>query len=233
MAAMRGFMRHFFQCSDCSKHFASMAAEPEALTVSTPADALLWSWRAHNRVNVAHIHSVLAQFPSACLDMISSLVMHAHDPFPGSPTGCLQNNSVSSYGVAQVNVRVGAAERDGRSGDPAYPKKQWPTVEQCARCRATDGGAGVWNEVEVLRFLQDFYGVTQPRSSGTRKHLGSLDAGTTAVPRWVIWSGTSPSALLLFSIPAYASSLGCPMERCLLVLCGQWYYLSPLRRLWV
>ena len=52
MAAVRGFMRHFFQCSDCSKHFASMAAEPEALAVSTPADALLWSWRAHNQVSM-------------------------------------------------------------------------------------------------------------------------------------------------------------------------------------
>ena len=50
MAAVRGFMRQFFQCSDCSKHFAGMAAELEALAVATPADALLWSWRAHNRV---------------------------------------------------------------------------------------------------------------------------------------------------------------------------------------
>ncbi len=50
MAAVRGFMRQFFQCADCSEHFAGMAAEPEALAVSTPSDALLWSWRAHNRV---------------------------------------------------------------------------------------------------------------------------------------------------------------------------------------
>ena len=80
-------------------------------------------------------------------------------------------------------MRVGAAERDGRSGDPAFPKKQWPTVEQCARCHPSGGGPGAWDEVEVLHYLQDFYGVTQPRSSGTRKHLGSLNAEATVIDR--------------------------------------------------
>ena len=50
MAAVRGFMRTYFQCSDCSRHFEDMASQTDALAVGTPQQALLWSWRAHNRV---------------------------------------------------------------------------------------------------------------------------------------------------------------------------------------
>jgi Erv1 / Alr family len=46
----RGFMESFFPCDTCSKHFGSMAAEDDARLVQSPDDALLWSWRAHNRV---------------------------------------------------------------------------------------------------------------------------------------------------------------------------------------
>jgi len=88
---------------------------------------------------------------------------------------------------AQVNERVGATERDGRSGDPKFPKKLWPPVELCAECHAPEsGGSGRWNEAEVLRFLQHFYQVTRPRSSSSRKHLGSLDGIALATSRCAI-----------------------------------------------
>lgn len=50
MAAVRGFMAVYFQCSDCRQHFAVMAGEADALAVSSPQQALLWAWTAHNRV---------------------------------------------------------------------------------------------------------------------------------------------------------------------------------------
>lgn len=48
----RGFVEHFFQCSDCSKHFVAMASEPAALGVTSRKDAVLWLWRSHNRVSL-------------------------------------------------------------------------------------------------------------------------------------------------------------------------------------
>ena len=65
-----------------------------------------------------------------------------------------------------------------------YPKKLWPPVELCAECHAPEGGSSRWNEAEVLRFLQHFYQVTRPRSSGSRKHLGALDGENLATNRW-------------------------------------------------
>ena len=51
LAGVRGYVRHFFQCSECAAHFTDMASAPDAAAVSTRADAVLWAWRAHNRVN--------------------------------------------------------------------------------------------------------------------------------------------------------------------------------------
>lgn len=51
MTAVKGFMAHFFPCEDCSHHFVTMASETDAMVVETADEALLWSWRSHNRVN--------------------------------------------------------------------------------------------------------------------------------------------------------------------------------------
>jgi len=97
---------------------------------------------------------------------------------------------------AQVNERVGATERDGRSGDPKFPKKLWPPAELCAECHAPEGGSSRWNEAEVLRFLQHFYQVTRPRSSGSRKHLGTLEGVALATSRYAMYTGSFASTAL-------------------------------------
>ena len=61
--------------------------------------------------------------------------------------------------AAQVNKRVADEEFKDHSGDPFFPKTQWPTPELCPLCRAPSvtGGAGKggseaepeWNEDEV------------------------------------------------------------------------------------
>ncbi|KAK9819339.1 hypothetical protein WJX74_007870 [Apatococcus lobatus] len=51
MAAIKGFVGRFFQCSDCAQHFMEMASEPAAAHVKSRKQAILWMWSAHNRVN--------------------------------------------------------------------------------------------------------------------------------------------------------------------------------------
>jgi len=53
LMAMVTYVRDFFGCRDCARHFLSMAEEGEAIRrdVATADDAVLWLWRAHNRVN--------------------------------------------------------------------------------------------------------------------------------------------------------------------------------------
>ena len=46
----RGFIAHFFQCSACANHFVEMTEHPEAESIKSRRDAVLWMWKAHNQV---------------------------------------------------------------------------------------------------------------------------------------------------------------------------------------
>ena len=48
--AMVGYMRNFFGCRHCARHFGEMVAN-STNDVSTYDDVVLWLWEAHNRVN--------------------------------------------------------------------------------------------------------------------------------------------------------------------------------------
>ena len=46
----RGFIEHFFQCTDCSEHFLQLLGDKAATAVQSREDAMLWMWRSHNAV---------------------------------------------------------------------------------------------------------------------------------------------------------------------------------------
>src|SRR5277367_2245420 len=49
--AILGYVKHFFSCSGCSKHYQQMASNMTD-EVRTDEDSVLWLWQAHNQVNV-------------------------------------------------------------------------------------------------------------------------------------------------------------------------------------
>lgn len=49
--AMHGYVKNFFGCSDCSRHFQEMAAKKDMNGVVSLDTAILWLWMAHNEVN--------------------------------------------------------------------------------------------------------------------------------------------------------------------------------------
>jgi len=51
------FVKSFFRCADCSEHFSSMWEEDGGAQVKTKAQAVLWLWRAHNKVSSRVFHS--------------------------------------------------------------------------------------------------------------------------------------------------------------------------------
>ena len=51
LAAVKGFVGSYFQCSECAKHFMKHATGEEARAVATKRDACLWMWKAHNIVS--------------------------------------------------------------------------------------------------------------------------------------------------------------------------------------
>ncbi|KAE8582348.1 hypothetical protein XENTR_v10020090 [Xenopus tropicalis] len=50
LQTMRSYIREFFGCRECAKHFEAMAKETMD-SVRTPDQAVLWLWRKHNAVN--------------------------------------------------------------------------------------------------------------------------------------------------------------------------------------
>lgn len=110
--AMHGYIKNFFGCEDCSRHFQQMAKERDIDGVSSLNGAILWLWSAHNVVN---------------------------------------------------NRLSGDATED-----PEYPKVQFPTRENCARCRGADGK---WKYPEVLRYLKTMYSRHNIKYLGTDMRL--------------------------------------------------------------
>nr|XP_023027349.1 sulfhydryl oxidase 2 [Leptinotarsa decemlineata] len=51
LEAMHGYIKHFFGCAECSKHFQQMADRRKIFEVSSWDDSILWLWSAHNEVN--------------------------------------------------------------------------------------------------------------------------------------------------------------------------------------
>lgn len=51
LPVMHGYIKNFFGCADCSKHFQQMAKERRINSVTSADEAVLWLWKAHNVVN--------------------------------------------------------------------------------------------------------------------------------------------------------------------------------------
>lgn len=65
LRAVHGFVKHYFGCTHCSKHFQEMAEKNQMWQVATKDDAVLWLWSAHNEVNrrLADDHTEDPAFP--------------------------------------------------------------------------------------------------------------------------------------------------------------------------
>ena len=48
---IHGFVKYFFTCTECSQHFQQMYIDDKGADVQFNTDAVLWLWKAHNKVN--------------------------------------------------------------------------------------------------------------------------------------------------------------------------------------
>ncbi|EEZ99710.2 sulfhydryl oxidase 2 [Tribolium castaneum] len=51
LSVMHGYVKNFFGCQDCSRHFQEMALKREMRNVSSLDSSVMWLWMAHNEVN--------------------------------------------------------------------------------------------------------------------------------------------------------------------------------------
>lgn len=50
--AMHGYIKHFFGCTECSRHFQEMAKRNHIWNVTSKDQAVLWLWSSHNEVKL-------------------------------------------------------------------------------------------------------------------------------------------------------------------------------------
>lgn len=51
LKAIHGYISSFFGCTTCSQHFQNISAELNIFDMKDHAEAVVWLWKAHNRVN--------------------------------------------------------------------------------------------------------------------------------------------------------------------------------------
>lgn len=52
LPVIHGYVKEFFGCTECVKHFTKMVQDEGALSISAARAQTLWLWRAHNKVNL-------------------------------------------------------------------------------------------------------------------------------------------------------------------------------------
>lgn len=62
LKAIHGYVKNFFSCEYCSKHFQEMYKFDAETSVKSPGDEVLWLWKAHNQVN-KRLHGDLSEDP--------------------------------------------------------------------------------------------------------------------------------------------------------------------------
>lgn len=50
-SGISAFVQYFFGCKVCADHFYELLQTPDALSMKTQRDVVMWLWKAHNRVN--------------------------------------------------------------------------------------------------------------------------------------------------------------------------------------
>ncbi|GLI70948.1 hypothetical protein VaNZ11_016047 [Volvox africanus] len=109
----------------------------------------------------------------------------------------------------EVNERLRGIEAQyghSTTGDPEFPKEQWPAPESCPHCRASDS-ASAWVEDRVWEYLQRVFGVgSAPGADGVRP-VTQLQLGQSSRIRTtsVLYSllpvlGVAAAALLMFLV---------------------------------
>jgi hypothetical protein len=51
LKGLRAFIETFFRCQECQSHFLQQLNAPAVALVVTKADAVMWMWETHNKVN--------------------------------------------------------------------------------------------------------------------------------------------------------------------------------------
>lgn len=134
MEVLEGYIKHFFQCSDCAEHFLQELQGSDARMVSTKRDAVLWLWKTHNRVNER-----LVREDASGTNPQDPVYKHVQWPLEGVCGTCYESTggwneegvlnflSAHYYGLSDQATN-GAGETGKVTAAPSKASITWPRV---------------------------------------------------------------------------------------------------------
>lgn len=134
--AIRAYMKHFFGCKDCSKHFVGMATTMEQ-EIHRPLDAVLWLWNAHNKAN-KRLHGDVSedpqhpkiQFPSSAdCPQCPSAQNATSEPYPGWNMSAVALYLVHLYGKDHI-IQDAGDEPDDKEREGDHKEMDWWEKQQ-------------------------------------------------------------------------------------------------------
>lgn len=163
------FIKHFFSCNECRKHFTKLASNLRSHPISYDGDAILWLWEAHNIVN----HRLKDESTSDPTH--PKLLFPPYQVCPDCYTR-VANSSLSSNLVA---INPPSWKNVGFS--PGDSLLQITTSTQLVEYH--------WNRSAVLLFLVSFYGM------GHFNDISSSALLRAAWPRQFVAHGRYPKSV--------------------------------------
>ena len=192
-SAVRGWVRHFFTCSECAAHFEAMASAEQggSAAVRTADEAALWAWRAHNRVN-ARLREEEARGNGSSGDGVHRKVQ---------------------WPPRELCPRC---RRSRQGGDGDDDDGEWDEGEVLAFLRRyygseSGGGSGGGTKTASLgRRVDPGGGNRKKKKEGTNVSLASLASSSSSTPASSSSSTTSTSLVLLvvFAFVAFGIAAG-------------------------
>ncbi|XP_033643196.1 sulfhydryl oxidase 1-like isoform X1 [Asterias rubens] len=111
--AMKGYMKYFFGCRECSENFAEESISLDSSVVSLD-DSILWLWETHNRVNkrLAGALSEDPEYPKVQFPSETECKL-CHDPFNPShwKTSAVLHYLKELYSVKNIDMKVDKLNR--------------------------------------------------------------------------------------------------------------------------
>jgi len=101
----------------------------------------------------------------------------------------------------EVNRRLANEEEKYNTGDPQFPKTEWPPQQLCPDCQkaATDPNLPIaWNEDQVVPFILRYYGAAPAhhQASSLKQEISKLHVnGTGSVPTYHIGGDPIPQTV--------------------------------------
>ena len=154
LTILAGFVRNFFSCEFCRRHFSEMAITITQGGISHDGDAVLWLWEAHNVVNKRLKSSISSDpvypkmlFPSYkvcpfCYELVKDTV---------------SASVLESVKSTSTRILPGFNDTSFSKGESLVSAFMIGKETTAAASKSAESANHVWNRTAVLLYLWNFY----------------------------------------------------------------------------